>query len=91
MARCWANTKRRYGLTKADFAELFMSQGRCCAICEKESEDGTGEEFSVDHDHATGKVRGILCQGCNTLLGFIEKDASRVVKTQGYLYKTGEQ
>jgi hypothetical protein len=54
---------RRYGIGAAEFDELDAQQGGVCAICGRESPE------HVDHDHETGKVRGILCFNCNGGLG----------------------
>ena len=58
------NKLRRYGLTIAQFSEMLESQNGLCAICQK-----TLKQPSVDHDHKTGMVRGILCRICNAALG----------------------
>jgi len=57
--------KARYGMTLADYDAMLAEQGGVCAIC-KTSYDRT---LSIDHDHATNLVRGILCSNCNTGLG----------------------
>lgn len=61
------NFKARYGLTPEEVEAMLAAQGGVCAICE-----GTPERPAVDHDHATGKVRGILCTGCNIKLAPVE-------------------
>ena len=53
-----------YGMSSGDYEILMMFQNRSCAICGK-----TSEKLVVDHDHITGLVRGLLCQGCNVGLG----------------------
>ena len=63
------NRAGRYGLTDEDYADLLSYQGARCAIC------GNVSKLSIDHDHTTGKVRGLLCQACNTRLGLIEQPA----------------
>jgi hypothetical protein len=55
--------RRRYGIGAAEFDELVRQQGGVCAICGREDPE------HVDHDHATGDVRGILCFNCNGGLG----------------------
>lgn len=56
-----------YGLEKGDYAKLYQFQGGLCALCRRAT--GASRRLSVDHDHATGDVRGLLCRPCNTLLG----------------------
>jgi len=60
--------KKKYGLSIGDYNAILESQGGVCAAngC---LETAFGGKLSVDHDHATGKVRGLLCHGCNTTLG----------------------
>lgn len=60
--------KRVYGLSAEGYYLLFTYQLGSCAICEKELEF-IGQHTHVDHDHKTGKVRGILCNLCNHLIG----------------------
>lgn len=66
-----ANHEKRvqetYGLEKGQYAELYLFQGSLCALCRRAT--GKSRRLSVDHDHATGNVRGLLCRPCNTLLG----------------------
>jgi len=57
--------KRRYGLTRADVAVLRAGQGDACAIC------GAAQPEHLDHDHATGRIRALLCQRCNQGLGLM--------------------
>jgi hypothetical protein len=64
--------RRKFGITIEDYDAMFACQGGRCAICKTDQPTGHGAKngrFSVDHDHATGEVRGLLCSGCNTALG----------------------
>ena len=70
--------KRRYGITTQDYLNLLKLQENKCAIC-KTSECHTGRNFSVDHCHTTGKIRGLLCAHCNVGLGNF-KDNSLLLK-----------
>ncbi|OHC97328.1 MAG: hypothetical protein A2792_15785 [Sphingomonadales bacterium RIFCSPHIGHO2_01_FULL_65_20] len=64
--------KARYGLTPADVDRMIAEQGGACAIC-----TGPMERPCIDHCHATGKVRGILCHRCNVRLSAIDDLAYR--------------
>ncbi len=57
----------RYGLTQAEYQALRKKQGGKCSICGKKQ-----WKLRVDHDHKTGKVRGLLCEHCNKMLGLPE-------------------
>ena len=59
-------TKKRYGVTQEYIESLRAKQEDRCAICRKEG------PLYIDHCHTTNVVRGLLCPGCNTLVGFIE-------------------
>lgn len=61
-----------YGLASGEYDELYIFQGGKCAICKKAT--GKTRRLSVDHDHATGYVRGLICRPCNTLLGRVADD-----------------
>ena len=64
-----ASKARKYGLTPDAFAAMVEGQGRRCAACRAPFGPLPGLEPCIDHDHATGAVRGILCRLCNTTLG----------------------
>ena len=64
------------------FISLARSQGNCCAICGAKPK---GRRLAVDHDHKTGKVRGLLCMFCNTGLGKFRDDPKLLKKAIGYL------
>lgn len=59
---------RAYGVTLAEIEAAFARQDGCCAIC-KSALDLNMRDAHVDHDHATGRFRGILCRSCNWGLG----------------------
>ncbi len=56
----------RYGLTKVEFDNMVLKQKGRCLICNRVPE---WRSLHVDHDHTTGKVRGLLCRDCNLGLG----------------------
>ncbi len=78
--------KKRYGITLHQVVELAAHQGGVCAVCGA-LPDVTKKRggLHVDHDHDTGKVRGLLCERCNLGLGFFRDDMVRLVSAVGYL------
>jgi hypothetical protein len=80
---------RKYGLTPEDYEVMLQSQDGRCAICGTD-EPGHVENrlFDVDHDHVTGKVRGLLCQHCNMGMGQFGDDSDRLRKAADYLERT---
>lgn len=79
-----ANLKSKYGITVEEWNVLFASQGSRCAICGSEHPKSYGL-WHTDHDHVTGKVRGILCQQCNVGLGKLGESQDGVVRAIKYL------
>ncbi len=68
------NRKKKYNLTDAQHQKMLLEQNNLCAICLLIPETLT-KPLYVDHDHKTGKVRGLLCQKCNTAFGmFLESE-----------------
>lgn len=73
--------RRRYGLTPEQKEELFVSQDKQCAICGNPSPT----RWAIDHCHKTGRVRGILCQSCNTGVGLFADNTERLKAAIKYL------
>ncbi len=82
-----AATLKRYGLTIESYDALHAAQGGRCAICGMAC--ASGFRLSVDHCHASGKVRGLLCSACNLGLGKFKDDARRLQAAAEYLLKRG--
>lgn len=78
----------RYKLNRTEQLKLLESQNCKCALCEKELELFQGREGGfIDHCHATGKVRGILCNRCNTVVGGLEnKSIGDIDKILSYIF-----
>lgn len=62
-----ARRLRTFGITEAEYDQMFKSQDGRCAICRTDTPSAKG--WCIDHCHSTGVVRGILCSNCNTGLG----------------------
>lgn len=76
--------KHRYGISLSDFENILKQQDNSCAICKRSAEDTT-YHFHVDHCHATGKVRGLLCAPCNVYLGYTKDNAVVYANALNYL------
>lgn len=72
--------RKRYGITWEDRLKKVQEQDGKCAICSTEC-----NELVVDHNHKTGRVRGLLCRKCNTLLGMADEDALILQAASEYL------
>ena len=74
--------RNKYGLSLADFNDMWAAQGFACAVCQTPLSQ---RQAYVDHCHKTGRVRGILCHGCNSSIGFAKDDPSRLRRLAAYL------
>lgn len=97
-ATCWRAERHRrrlrakelrvskvYGLTASEYNTLLAQQGGRCAVCQVAT--GKARRLAVDHDHATGLVRGLLCKSCNfILLGRWPREA--LIRAVAYLDET---
>jgi hypothetical protein len=57
-----------YGLSEAEYEAMLIQQDNKCKICRSE------QGLFVDHNHLTGKVRGLICRNCNTAIGMLKAD-----------------
>lgn len=80
-----------YGITNEQYTEILIQQNGKCAVCLKEetavSKEGKIKRLSVDHNHTTGIIRGLLCSGCNTGLGMLKEDIEIVESLILYIKK----
>lgn len=76
-----------YGINESDYNAMLASQGGGCAICGAEVGDSRQNSLFVDHCHAHGHVRGLLCHGCNTGIGFFGDSVERLLEAALYLEK----
>lgn len=81
--------KKKYGLSVEDYQTLFDKQDGKCACCSTRLnivKSNNGHDTAcVDHNHKTGKVRGLLCNHCNRALGLLKEDAEVMKKLISYL------
>lgn len=71
---------RRFGLTLTDWHEMLIAQAGRCAICLEPM-----TRPNVDHDHSTGRIRGLLCDTCNPGLGFFHDDPAKLRAAAAYV------
>jgi hypothetical protein len=79
-----------FGITLAEYSVMVLAQENKCAICRRPESDTRGgktKALAVDHDHATGKIRGLLCARCNRALGMMEEDREMFISAIRYLDK----
>lgn len=77
--------KKNFGLTVQDYNEMSQSQKGVCSICQKKQTAKYTKYLFVDHDHKTGKVRGLLCDRCNKGIGFFFDDVKLLERAIIYL------
>ena len=81
--------RSRYGITLDDYNDMFAKQRGCCAICETHQSE-LKKRLYVDHCHDSRQVRQLLCQHCNTLLGFAKDDIQILSNAIIYINKHKE-
>jgi len=74
--------RRTFGLTPEQFGEMMLRQGGSCATCDRPPKR---DVLNVDHNHETGEIRGLLCDRCNTFIGYLEKAPELVETWQAYI------
>ena len=77
--------KRTYGITLEEYNDMLKSQNNSCKICKSENAGGIHNKFYVDHCHKTGKVRGLLCTGCNLALGVFRDSIEIMLRAIEYI------
>jgi len=71
-----------YGLEPGEYERLLVAQGGTCAICDQPPKNGP---LHVDHNHATGAVRGLLCRECNLAVGYLRDRPDAALRVSMYL------
>lgn len=74
----------KFGITLADYEAMSEAQGGVCAICKKPPQKHR-RHLDVDHDHKTGRVRGLLCSPCNRAIGYFRDDPELMRAAAAYL------
>jgi hypothetical protein len=76
---------KKFGLTEEDYFRMEKEQRGVCAICKAPCT--SGRRLAVDHNHTTGKVRGLLCLRCNFGIGYFEENLNIIGNAMKYLRK----
>lgn len=80
---------RTFGIDNDEYQRRFAAQSGVCAICEKpekrRAKNGQVRWMAVDHDHATGEIRDLLCADCNQMIGLACDDVDVLIKAIAYL------
>lgn len=84
------NRKRLFNLAPAEYAAKLHEQGGVCAICgnpewTRANNGSQIKALAVDHDHRTGRIRGLLCANCNKGIGNLGDSADRLIAAARYL------
>lgn len=78
--------KRNFDISLEEYKTIFKQNNYQCAICKATRNKGyKNYKLAIDHDHKTGKIRGVLCFPCNKALGFMEDDIERLKNAISYL------
>jgi hypothetical protein len=84
-----SHLKRTFGLTPDQYDVMLQRQGGTCLICEQPP--AARQWFDIDHDHRTGRARGLLCRNCNQGLGSFREDPFLRAAAAGYLIMWDEE
>lgn len=80
--------RSNYDISLEQYEEMLSAQNGVCAICKQPESSlrrGTFKSLDVDHNHATGAVRGLLCSACNASLGLLREDPIRIQALLDYI------
>jgi len=88
--------QERYGITIEEYNQKLEDQNHCCAICGRSTDEIQNTHhrryaLAVDHNHTTGKVRGLLCSSCNQALGLFQDNVAVLQSAQTYLVNHTEE
>lgn len=81
---------RYWGLTPIQFEELLKKHNSQCGICKKKDRSSDKKPLVIDHDHATGAIRGLLCDNCNRGIGLLQDSKEILQAAIAYLQQTSE-
>ena len=77
--------KYNYGISPEEYAKMLHAQGNSCFLCGRPHGESMAERLCVDHNHDTGKIRGLLCRRCNVGIGYLQEDHELIRRTADYV------
>jgi hypothetical protein len=80
----------KYGITRDDYREAWYRQDGTCAVCGRPERTARNRLLCVDHDHVTGRFRGLLCSHCNRAVGLLQDDPEILSAAIRYITQTRE-
>lgn len=81
--------RSKFGISVAEYDAMYAVQNGLCALCGT-SADQSYHGLHVDHDHATGRIRGLLCQRCNMALGLFKDSVTVLAEAIAYLARSAD-
>lgn len=82
----WAGNSKSNRIPRTQYEDMLRAQGGACKICRKtEPGRSTNRRFCVDHDHVTGKIRGLLCHDCNTGIAHFKENVAFLGSAMEYI------
>lgn len=75
----------KYGITRDDYRDAWYRQGGVCVVCKQPERTARNHLLSIDHDHETGRFRGLLCSHCNRAIGLLQDDPKIIAAAADYL------
>ena len=85
----FARASTLYGMARAEILSIYENQ-QTCEICNAAQSRGKRKRLTIDHDHATGEFRGLLCAGCNRAIGLFQDDPIRMLAAVRYIEKKND-
>lgn len=79
--------KKQFNITLDDYEKMLTEQSGVCYICNQPETSVRNRRLAVDHNHSTGKIRGLLCSNCNRALGLFKDSADLLLAAAKYLEK----
>ena len=79
------NVQREYGVSREQYRAAYFGQDGMCAVCRQPERTARNTLLAVDHDHVTGRFRGLLCSHCNRAIGLLQDDPKVIDAAARYI------